>query len=603
MLEHNPYAACTVGERYEADVPDTLDLADRMELAVNALTNVWFPDERWGLGFTVDFARNPVPLNFNHITDTYLNIPPKFLEALAVCRLASGCADNLDVDREVLRVQLELLGEDGLTYAPNDTFVQHKEVRDFSEIWGEGRSLLALSMIAQVDDDPRWIEVGKRKIDRMLALSTERDGYRFFWRGRFRPGDSPPSGAAEPDGNPEGGFGSLADGDAVFSMIYSVGALGHGAGLFGRVSGYEPALDLAGGLARWALKRMFRNDDGRYDFWHFHHGLYALMAVCEYGIAANDGEVLERVDACYRWAREMGDPLVGFYAEYMPGADLYLNRQSNTVEICEVADMVFLALCLTRAGIGDYLDDVDRWVRNMYAEGQIVDAGFYDRLPDGLRNPEPRGGTYEDTDDVVNRSVGSFLGWMRGNDGLAVIPTPNGPKLADHSIMHCCTANGARTLYYVWDTIVAKEPSEVRVNLLLNRASPWLDVDSYLPAEGKVVLHVKDAPAVAVRMPEWCDAATVKVRVGDAETAPAIDGRYVGMRGLSPGDDVTLTFPVPERTVHRVLGEMPYKLTVRGSNVVDVDPKGVAFPLYESQPTGQTVQKTRFVHDKGDIVW
>ena len=35
MLDHNPLAASVRGERYEASVPDTLDLADRMGLAVN----------------------------------------------------------------------------------------------------------------------------------------------------------------------------------------------------------------------------------------------------------------------------------------------------------------------------------------------------------------------------------------------------------------------------------------------------------------------------------------------------------------------------------------------------------------------------------------
>ena len=39
MLNHNPMASCTLGERYEAEVPDTLDLADRMGLAINALTH------------------------------------------------------------------------------------------------------------------------------------------------------------------------------------------------------------------------------------------------------------------------------------------------------------------------------------------------------------------------------------------------------------------------------------------------------------------------------------------------------------------------------------------------------------------------------------
>ncbi len=42
MLEYDPTAFCLRGERYTAFSPDTLDLADRMALAVNALTNVWY---------------------------------------------------------------------------------------------------------------------------------------------------------------------------------------------------------------------------------------------------------------------------------------------------------------------------------------------------------------------------------------------------------------------------------------------------------------------------------------------------------------------------------------------------------------------------------
>ena len=58
-LDHNPMEKCVAGERYEADVPDTLDLADRMALAINALTKAWFPEERWALGMGVQLSRRP----------------------------------------------------------------------------------------------------------------------------------------------------------------------------------------------------------------------------------------------------------------------------------------------------------------------------------------------------------------------------------------------------------------------------------------------------------------------------------------------------------------------------------------------------------------
>ena len=45
----------------------------------------------------------------------------------------------------------------------------------------------------------------------------------------------------------------------------------------------------------------------------------------------------------------------------------------------------------------------------------------------------------------------------------------------------------------------------MKVELLLNWASQWLDVNSYLSMEGRIVLKIKDAPVLAVRMPEWSD--------------------------------------------------------------------------------------------------
>jgi len=249
-----------------------------------------------------------------------------------------------------------------------------------------------------------------------------------------------------------------------------------------------------------------------------------------------------------------------------------------------------------------------------YSEGQIRDTKFLNGIPDSYFTPESSDRHHPDTRDIPQRSLGSFLGWMRANDGLNVARTEVGSKLSNHAIMHCCTANGARTLYYVWDSIVTQEADEVRVNLLLNRASPWLDVLSYLPCEGKVVLHIKDAAKVAVRMPQWCNPVDMfaslsgyfvnrQVSVGNESRRPLIEGRFVRVAWLNEGDKVTLTFPVPERIVHRVIGEIPYKLVLRGSNVVSIDPKGVALPLYENQPTGKQVRKTHFIPQVKGIIW
>src|SRR5205814_2933934 len=47
----------------------------------------------------------------------------------------------------------------------------------------------------------------------------------------------------------------------------------------------------------------------------------------------------------------------------------------------------------------------------------------------------------------------------------------------------CCSANGSIGLYYAWHGITRFDDGVATVNLFLNRASSWMDIDSYLPYE------------------------------------------------------------------------------------------------------------------------
>ncbi|MEE2884919.1 MAG: hypothetical protein VX701_04410 [Chloroflexota bacterium] len=604
-LNYNPVLQCLNGSRYKAPVPDTLDLAGRAAKSVNALTSAWNPVEGFALNFIADFSSKSPVLYPNNHTDAFLNIPPKFIEALILTRLASGSDLNINIDKEVIQTQLNLIGDDGLTYSPTNILTQFNDSNGhYSEIWSEGRLLIALAMLIQVEKNPIWETIALKKIDRIMSLTKQQDDFLYLWRGRYWNGDIPPVHHSEPKGNLQNG--SLLDrySNPAMSIIYSVGATGYGASLIYRITGYEPALRLSQGLARWALRRVFTNPDGRWNIYHFHHSLFAIMAMCQYGYTNSDDEVLDRVHACYNWARLMGDPLIGYYTEWMPGSDLYLSSgQGNSVETCEVADMIFLGLYMTKTGLGDYWDDVDRWTRNMFAESQFLDSGFHDNIPDSYLHNDAVHRPYQDTSLILEKSVGSFWGWMRANDGLKIDYQSTPPKLIKTSIMHCCTANGARTLYFIWDSIVTENSGEIRVNLLLNRASPWVDINSYLPVKGKVTLQIKQPNKFAVRIPNWCNIADVRLEVNSEPHNFDIDGRYVKIGKLSPGCIVTLNLPVQEHTTHRVIGEIPYKLTTRGANVTSIEPRGVGYPLFQNQPTGFDKISERFVPDIRSIDW
>ena len=106
----NPYG----GDRYQDLIPDTLDLQERMALAVNGLTAPTDPDKDYLLYFRVNFRSNPPSMSHgpSDICQT------KFMEALPLMRLASGSTLNDHVDPVWMGTALRMIGTDGLAYWP-----------------------------------------------------------------------------------------------------------------------------------------------------------------------------------------------------------------------------------------------------------------------------------------------------------------------------------------------------------------------------------------------------------------------------------------------------------------------------------------------------
>ena len=120
-------------------------------------------------------------------------------------------------------------------------------------------------------------------------------------------------------------------------------------------------------------------------------------------------------------------------------------------------------------------------------------------------------------DRVPERNLGAFAGWPSANDWF----TGSGS-----GIMHCCTANAARSLFMIWNRILTYKEGKLAVNLLLNRASKWADIDSYIPYQGRVVIKVKQPLQLSVRIPEWVSPEETRASVNDAECTIQWDGRY-----------------------------------------------------------------------------
>ena len=205
--------------------------------------------------------------------------------------------------------------------------------------------------------------------------------------------------------------------------------------------------------------------------------------------------------------------------------------------------------------------------------------------------------TVQTTERVPERNVGAFAGWPTVNDFFSGHGT---------GIMHCCTGNGTRALYYVWEHALTFKEGELCVNLLLNRPSRWADVHSYIPYEGQVDVHLKRPCTLKIRIPEWVTADQVDCLVDGLPRRVDWSGRYAGLGDVLPGQVVRMTFPIQERVNEVDVEKRRYVLVLKGNTIVHVDPPGRFCPFYQRDAYRDAAVRwkkaTRFVAAE-EIYW
>ena len=244
------------------------------------------------------------------------------------------------------------------------------------------------------------------------------------------------------------------------------------------------------------------------------------------------------------------------------------DRPASLLEVtepCAVGDTVVLGVKLSDAGLGDYWDDVDSTIRNHLIAQQISDLETWCKI------------SSVDLDSATGEMRKRYLGGF-GCGGPSSIEWGYTPG--------CCTVNGAQAFYYAWHGITRFDDGVATVNLFLNRASEWMDIDSYLPFEGKVVLHNKKAHTAMVRIPRWVDTEKVTCKINSDPANPPLIGRYLLIANLDRGAEIVIEFPVEERSDKYMIAGTEYTLDFRGSTVVDISPRQTdpsKYPIYQRE--------------------
>ena len=577
------------GKYYDAMAPDTLDLAERAALAINGLTGPTDPDADYEVYFRVHFLSNPVVMMHN---DSSI-CEAKFWQALPLVRLMSGSSQDLNVEKVWAEKMLKMQAPDGLLYYPlknrpwavpevADSFgvFDHLPEGDFCPVGTMSRAIGAMCIYAQLDESGPWKDAVIKFVDAINLLAVGDDEFACMPENPIEPGKKPVY-----KDNPKRFFAGY-NGWTVQSLVQCY-----------RSFGYAPAVDLARRLLNYIMQKgdyflpsgeflpERTPQDGFSDTnvdvtatsdeaSHFHCHVNTLMALLDYIEATQDKQHLEYAIRIYNFAVAKGQSLLGFFPEWLgKNAKPY----AQTSESCQVADMVTVAIKLALLGEDRCWDDVDRWVRNQFVENQLTEYEWINRQAADL--PPSKIPDYASGENVAQRNLGAFAGWPSLNDWVWY---PQHDHAYTRGIMHCCTGNAARAIYYAWKNILSFDNNVLKVNLLLNRASQWADIDSHIPYKGQVDIKIKEpCDQVAVRIPEWTKPGDCKCTIDDENCTPDWDVRYAVFKNIKPGQIITLNFPISETTHELWCEKNRYKVICKGNDVVHIDPPGQNHPLYQ----------------------
>jgi len=541
------------GSWYEATVPATLDLAERAKLSINVLTRNVEPDTYYGV--YQSFTFNTLPLRRHALT---WNITPKNARTLPLLRTMCGSDFNLDVEYGMMKAFLDQVCTDGQMYYPFDGSSPPKGTS-----YPQTNALVVFAMLNNYARDGnkewlKWIDLMCKGL-REAAIQVEDRAYYPMQSGIGADGvwkfmlNTKPIIPYYPPDEPQSdqqGHEGAAKSDQVRHM--AVLAKHH------QLTGNKESLELARKISRFVLKPEMWTDtleeegypghEHGIQYGHFHNGVQGLTGLFLLAEATDDDWLRQFVREGYDHAVLNGILRVGFYPAWSwPQKYDRAPMLSEVTEPCALSDLIRLGVLMNDAGMGDYWDDVDHILRNTLIGQQIVNL-------DALRKVT---GTKPDSPD--DKMLQCFIG------GFA-----NGTPVAQgqFDMAGCCTVNGNDCLYYAWHGITRFDEGVATVNLFLNRASPWMDVNSYLPYEGKVTLRNKKAHTAMVRIPRWVDPGKVVCEVNRKRVSPVPSGRYLMVQNLKPGDVVRLEFPLHERTDTYVINGNDYEFTFRGSTVV-----------------------------------
>lgn len=535
-----------MGISYEATVPDTLDLAERARYAVNMLTGInRGPEERYQPSQCAWFYRNPPVLSNEPgpyaVFKSGNEMWGKYLEALIEMRLISGSEQDIELDKKSIEGMISCIEDDNLFWSlvskrdPNDE-TRLIDGEDFCNLASGSRCMLALIAYYELTGDDEILKQVGRLAQGYKDSVIHKDNYVYYPNGYTGGALSMPRSGWKNFDEPLGlKFHDVGWYDSASIVIYTFGSLVQALCRWHLISRDEKAMDLADKVVNYMLKSRFWSPEcdplgvvsaeHAHFEGHIHAVLRGYIGLAEYAILTNNEKLKLFVNDGYEYVRTFGIPRIGMFGE-----------------TCTVGDMTCLAVRLSDSGIRDCWEDIDQYVRNHLVETQLLDMNKVKEIVEKCHSRTPM--PWERTEGFFEKTFG------------ALCDDASHPTVATPGAMFCCSYNGFIGIYYAYDAIIRCDNNgAAKVNLLLNRASPWLDVDSYQPYEGRVVIKNKTATSISVRIPRFAPLDTVSAVInGKIAERTFFVGQYMVFPCTKPGDVIDITFDLPVSIETYILG-------------------------------------------------
>lgn len=544
-------SGATVDEKGKSQRPDTLDLANHAELAINGMLGGLNPGVDFETTFLTILDTNPQYML--HWSSMVSGVMPKFLEALPMLRLMTGSDTHRDLEQGMVTALVDNMADDGLVYdcaTPRRpwnvgvTYGRKDWDEDYANIAGNGRLLAGCVYWHRVTGDPKWQARAKRTAERMLELAVEDGKYAFYPNPGLGNDFSYPRKSGwttkKPPERPDEGF----EGATLFYLCQPL----RGFSQYATMSGDERFIDLSRKITAFALQeRFWGTQDGlpseasfRLGHFggHFHGVLAALRGLLDYAVVSGDADTAQFVRDGYHFARERGSHRLGLCP-----------RTGKLTEGCAIADMIGLAVALSDAGMGDYWDDVSSYTRNGLVSVQVTDAEELARVAAAGKQRSPNadwGGHFDGRFREGNRGVlaGQEIHDRVAERTLGQFGHLYGARYQIPQTMSCCTGNCSQALYYTWEGITRRHGELATVNLWMNRRSPWLDIASDLPYSGRLSLQNKGLRSVDVRVPGWISRQAVRCQINGRDVEPTWVGHHAVFSALEGHESIVLSSPL-----------------------------------------------------------